>query len=363
MIKYNAVQNKYLYKTEDIDKIIDTIEGGFFYDLDNCTQEKVAELAKTIEDFMSNIQIVKEEVELKRHETEEEAREYFGQDFIDKFDKLLTTLDNEETIVTIHGAPVGGCPGICEKGLIYKSPSINSAAYQQQMNYGQKEMHYGNYEGLLNWKHKDYKGLVIVAIPYECYYKEGLWNHFQNTDAGAYGIGDYNIDPDFIVGYIDVENKQIILNDKYNRKHDYTGYVKDSELFREQLDMNNSKLKQELIELEQQKDEDYSNYSSQNNKGTYDISMTPYTISDLIGLFNSIKLAYPNGMTESGYNRLLKELSNGFNEVLKNISLLKTDEELRKEQEKREAMINTIFGNGIPASDDEYVWDDSGINK
>ena len=116
--------------------------------------------------------------------------------------------------------------------------------------WGQHEMHYDNYESLLNWGHKNYKGLIILAIPYECFYKEGLWNKFQDTNSSAYGGQDYKIDPDFVVGYIDVTQKKIVLNPKYNRQHNYEGYIKDIELFREQLDMDNSKIKQAIIESE-----------------------------------------------------------------------------------------------------------------
>ena len=56
--------------------------------------------------------------------------------------------------------------------------------------------------------------IVIVAVPYECCYKEGLWRKYQNTDSAAYGGQDYKIDSDFIVGYIDVENKNIEIRTK-----------------------------------------------------------------------------------------------------------------------------------------------------
>ena len=76
---------------------------------------------------------------------------------------------------------------------------------------------------------------MIVAVPYECCYKEGLWRKYQNTDSAAYGGQDYKIDSDFIVGYIDVENKNIVLNPKYNRQHNYGDYLRDNDMFRELL--------------------------------------------------------------------------------------------------------------------------------
>ena len=369
MIKYDAVQNKYLYKMEDIDKILENIQNGNYYSIDDCTQEKVSELAKTIKDFMEHMEITQENVILERHETEEEAREYFGVDFISKFDQLLTTLDCQETVVALHGTNVEVCPSICEEGLKYKSPSSKSTVIQQKMNYGQKEMHYENYESLLNWPHKHYKGLVIVAIPYECFYKEGLWNHYQNTDLNLYGSQDYKIDPDFIVGYIDVDNKQIVLNPKYNRQHNYTGYVNDYELFREQLYMNNGMLKDAMIKSGEQMSEVLFQplIQSQNDEDEqFDLSRVPYIIGDLIGIFNSIKLSYPDGMPEEKYKYLLEQLSYGFNGILKNISLLKTNEQVQREREKESAIFNDVNAQINQQTDfdnvglfDDFVWDES----
>ena len=344
MIKYNAVQNRYLYRTDDIDKILDIIQNGSFYNEDYCTQENISSLVKAVDEFMSHIETIPEKVVLERHETEAEAREYFGEEFISKFDRLITDLDRQETIVAIHGTREEVCPMICEKGLQYKTPSLSSTAVQQSMAYGQHEMHYDNYESLLNWGHKNYKGLVILAIPYECYYKEGLWNKFQDTNSSAYGGQDYKIDPDFVVGYIDVTQKQIIINPKYNRQHNYDGYVKDFELFREQLDMDNNKIKQAIIEsetlLKQESAYHQEKSEEEPKKEQFDISRIPYVIEDLVGIFNSIKMGFPEGMTEERYKYFIEQLSYGFNDVVKAVPLLKTNDQVRKEQEEKYSIFN-----------------------
>ena len=365
MIKYDSIQKRYIYNSEDIDKIIELIQNGNFYNMDNCTQENITAIIKSVENFISNMEIVYENVTLERHETEEEAREYFGTEFITEFEKLLTTLDNEETIVAIHGTNVDACPGICEEGLRYKNSSLSSTAVQQNMAFGQKEMHYDSYESLLNWKHRNYKGLVILAIPYECYYKEGLWNHFQETNTSVYGGQDYKIDPDFVVGYIDVTNKQIVMNPKYSRQHNYDGYVKDNELFREQLDMDNNKLKEAIIEAEEQFQQEEELLKNQpqlpkdNKEEQIDISNIPYIIDDLIGTFNSIKNGSPNGMTEKKYNYLLKQLSAAFNDVRKAIPLLKTNEEVKKEQEERNSSFNdTKKATSKSNQNEDFDWED-----
>ena len=344
MIKYNAVQNRYLYRTDDIDKILDIIQNGRFYNSDYCTQENVSTLVKAVGEFMTHIEVIQENVVLERHETEEEAREYFGEEFISKFDQLITELDRQETIVAIHGTREEVCPMICEKGLQYRSPSLSSTAVLQDMAWGQNEMHYDNYESLLNWGHKNYKGLVILAIPYECYYKEGLWNNFQDTNSSAYGGQDYRIDPDFVVGYIDVTQKKIVLNPKYNRQHNYEGYEKDFELFREKLDMDNNKIKQAMIKteelLKQVLDYNKEKLKEESKKEQIDISRIPYVIEDLIGTFNSIKLGFPDGMTEERYKYFLEQLSYGFNDVVESIPLLKTNDQVRKEKEEKYSMFN-----------------------
>ena len=344
MIKYNAVQNRYLYRTEDIDKILDIIQNGSFYDENYCTEENISSLVKAVDEFMSHIETIPEKVVLERHETEAEAREYFGEELISKFDRLITDLDRQETIVAIHGTKEEVCPMICEKGLQYKSPSLSSTAVQQRMAYGQHEMHYDNYESLLNWGHKNYKGLVILAIPYECFYKEGLWNKFQDTNSSMYGGQDYKIDPDFVAGYIDVTQKQIVLNPKYNRQHNYEGYVKDFELFREQLDMDNNKIKQAIIEsealLKQESAYHQEKSEEEPKKEQFDISRIPYVIDDLVGTFNSIKMGFPEGMTEARYKYFIEQLSYGFNDVVKAVPLLKTNDQVRKEQEEKYSMFN-----------------------
>ena len=344
MIKYNAVQNRYLYRTDDIDKILDIIQNGRFYNSDYCTQENVSTLVKAVDEFMTHIEVIQENVVLERHETEEEAREYFGEEFISKFDQLITELDRQETIVAIHGTREEVCPMICEKGLQYRSPSLSSTAVLQDMAWGQNEMHYDNYESLLNWGHKNYKGLVILAIPYECYYKEGLWNNFQDTNSSAYGGQDYRIDPDFVVGYIDVTQKKIVLNPKYNRQHNYEGYEKDFELFREKLDMDNNKIKQAMIKteelLKQVLDYNKEKLKEESKKEQFDISRIPYVIEDLVGTFNSIKMGFPDGMTEERYKYFLEQLSYGFNDVVESIPLLKTNDQVRKEKEEKYSMFN-----------------------
>ena len=362
MIKYNAVVNKYLYKSEDIDKILGIMNDTNYYNPNYCTQENISTLIKSVNDFMSNIETVSENAVLERHETEAEAREYFGEDFIAKFDQLLSFLDKQETIVALHGTTEESCKLILDNGLQYKIPSLSSTAVQQRMAYGQHDMHYDKYESLLNWEHKNYKGLAIIAIPYECYYKEGLWNKFQDTNSGMYGGQDYRIDPDFVAGYIDVTQKKIVLNPKYNRKHNYDGYLKDNEIFRQQIDMDNNKFKQMAIESEKLISQEIANNQTTNvddvKKEQFDASRIPYVIEDLVGTFNSIKNGFPDGMTEERYKGLLKELANGFNGIVEVLPTLKTNEQVNKEMSEKYSVFNDKLKLVSTEQADDFDWGD-----
>jgi hypothetical protein len=362
MIEYVEAENKYLYKQEDIDKILGKIKA--IYNEGNITQENITLLVESINDFKNHMTVIQENVTKERHETEDEARKYFGEEFISKFDQLLTILDMEETIVAIHGTSEELCPTICENGLQYKTPSLSSTAVQQTMAYGQHEMHYDDYENLLNWKHKNYKGLVILAIPYECYYKEGIWKQFKETNSSFYGGQDYRIDPDFIVGYIDVNKKQIVMNSKYNRQHNYEGYVRDIALFKENPNMDNNKYRQLLITTDAQIKQQLSQHKENKQEGMeeqIDISQIPGIIDDFRGIFNSIKVGSPDGMSERIYEIFLKELSYEFNYLIKTIPLLKTNEQLRKEQSNSILIDNIQSASSIDEETDfdDLDWEDS----
>ena len=306
MISYNTTIKKYTFKEEDIDKIINYLRNERLYDTNNFTKDKITEFINLYNQLLANRQTREEEVTLERRETEEEAREYFGEDFIRQFDELLTELDKQQTTLAIHGTNPGSCESICEEGLQSLMPNLTSTAIQQHMEFGAKECHHKSYEDLLNWKHKNYKGLVLIALPYECYYKEGIWNHFQNQHGAVYGIPDYKINPDFIYGYIDVENKKIVLNPKYNRNHNYEGLIPDGDVFREDKEMDN----EQLAEFGRKTNEDSKNY---NYKPSYEVKNElitepeelRYSMDGLVGSFNALKIHNENGVAEDIYESLV----------------------------------------------------------
>lgn len=338
MIKYEKTENKYLYNAQILNEIIEIISSGDYYFESECTQESVGKVVNLVNSFISSINPVEQKVMLERHETEEEARQYFGPEFIQKFDRLMTMLDQQQTIVALHGTFVETCSSICENGLRYKYPSLSATAVVQNMAYGQADICYNDYEGLLNWKHREYKGIVVIAIPYECFYKEGLWKKYQDTDSAIYGGQDYRIDSDFIAGYIDVYNKDIVLNPKYNRQHNYDDYLKDNDVFREQKNMDNNSFRQLLIESKQKIAESAPIVTANDEfkEQKIDISLVPSFVEDMLGKFRSIKYCFPYGMSENGYRSLLGEMANNFKYIQDALPRLKTNEQVKLEKEEEE---------------------------
>ena len=83
MIKYEALVNNYYYNNEDIDKVIKLLKDTNYYE--SCTRENVSVLVESVNKFLNDIKIKREKTVLERHETEEEARAFFGVEFYYKF--------------------------------------------------------------------------------------------------------------------------------------------------------------------------------------------------------------------------------------------------------------------------------------
>ncbi len=291
MIQYTGIEKRYKYDKDKIQPIREKIEANHYSEFSS--QEEIGELISDVESFLETFEPEEVEKTMERHETEEEARDYFGPEFIKEWNDLLIDLDKQHTIVSLHGTPNINGPSICETGLNYKASTLSATAVSQTMPYGDDNFDFPHFESLLNWGHHQFKCLVIIAVPYECYYKEGLWT-IKNSNNSGY---DYNhtIDPDFIVGYIDVENKKIVRNPKYNRNHDYTGKDKDQDLFHEQKDMDNDKIanllreqRKELSEAEKKESTPTPEYFSEKEMEPREI---PYTVENLLcevaSLYNS----------------------------------------------------------------------------
>lgn len=361
MIKYEGEETKYNYNLSDVESILKYLSDNNYYNPKLCTKEVMQDLMTYIDNFLSNITESKHKTLLERRETEEEAREYFGDEFIRQFNSIMTELDKQETVVAIHGTHPEVAKKICESGLQYKLPSISGTAVTQTMNYGEGDINYQDYEGLLNWGHKNYKGLVLVAIPYECYYKEPLWNHFQDAKMGAYGVADYRIDSDFIYGYIDVNEKKIHLNPKYSRNHNYTdNYTNDNEIFRENPNLTNEECRKLFLETKNMfsnEKEPVAFIDENEEEEEIDDDRIYYETSniseELTGLFNSIKMT--DDLTDERYKYILKSLSYNLGKIKKVIPKLKDKATALKEIEEENKKFSMFDDN---SSTNDIVNDD-----
>lgn len=124
--------------------------------------------------------------------------------------------------------------------------------------------------------------------------------------------------------------------------------------------MDNEKITQELIESEKQFQQAVNTQEAapiiEEPEDTIDVTSIPSIIEGLQGTFNSIKMGFPNGMNESRYKDLLEELSYGFNDIQKVLPLLKTNEQVKKEQEERFSMFNFSSKDFPDVSQGEDPW-------
>lgn len=359
MIEYNGVKKEYVYDRDQINKLLDFVRSCNLYNPSSFSKEKCSELINTINEFSSSIKERLLPVKLSRKETESEARSYFGEELIDEFDSLLTRLDNDEVMVAIHGTLPETAESICETGLQYKQPNLTSTSVLQNMNYGSEDMHYKYYSSLLNWVHREYKGLVILGIPYECFYKEGLWNKYKD-DESEYSQ-NYRIDPEFIVGYLDVENKRIVRNPKYSRKHNYEGYVPDNEVFHKREGISNSDFKNMLIDGKKKfKDNGEVRESTTiKEKEPESVDLVLGRVNDDIDssfnyLRNSDNLTISNDVHKTNIDTINYVLDS-LNGIMPS---LKTEEELRLEEEQKKSEI-TVSNEDF----EDWDWDFDGNMK
>lgn len=163
--------------------------------------------------FINNIQVYDGTITSYKRESEQDSRNYFGENFIKQFEYIKKIIEQSNCQLLIHGTNPKLLDSIALNGL-YLVSNLNSTTYTCGLddNY--------IYSKLLNWQHHNLKGLVLIAIPNECLTNENrkpLLNVNNNDD----GNPKYLLKPEFIIGVIDVTKKEILLNPVYNRNHDY----------------------------------------------------------------------------------------------------------------------------------------------
>ena len=172
---------------------------------------------------------------------EEQAIEYFGSDFVENFEKLKKELSQNHTILRIHGTESKeNAENIANTGLIIKgAPTLAFTTYTN-----------ASYQNIQHWPHKHCNYLILIGLPVETtsgtnFQLDENKEFFTDTDTPSESkplfllelnrdLNDthdkavYRLPEEFIVGYIDVQSKNIILNPKYKTEHSYDNvYVRD----------------------------------------------------------------------------------------------------------------------------------------
>lgn len=359
MIEYDGIEKIYSYNKEIVAEINRKLLKIEYRSIDLCTQERMREVISNINSFFDSTKLIERKARLKRYETPEEAREYFGEQFIKQFTDLLNTLDKQDTSVFLHGTGTEICPSICENGLKSKLPNLLTTSLPVEKNFR-------GYVTLRNWPYMGLEGIVILAIPYECYYREGIWTEVSDkvSELDRY---DYKITPDFIAGYIDVDQRSLILNSKYNRNHNYDGNLPDYGIFSEISDMDNERFREmkeknlasaeeEILYRKNQINEEKSNEEDE-----LELDAFPRLMQNLQEEFAGRD--YYDSMDEEQYKSFSERVTANLKILQKFMPFLKTDAQLLLEQENKakeraQAEAETIQGPDDWLSPDNWVSDD-----
>lgn len=359
MIEYDGIEKIYSYNKEIVAEINRKLLKIEYRSIDLCTQERMREVISNINSFFDSTKLIERKARLKRYETPEEAREYFGEQFIKQFTDLLNTLDKQDTSVFLHGTGTEICPSICENGLKSKLPNLLTTSLPVEKNFR-------GYVTLRNWPYMGLEGIVILAIPYECYYREGIWTEVSDkvSELDRY---DYKITPDFIAGYIDVDQRSLILNSKYNRNHNYDGNLPDYGIFSEISDMDNERFREmkekNLASAEEETlyTENQINEEKSNEEDELELDAFPRLMQNLQEEFAGRD--YYDSMDEEQYKSFSERVTANLKILQKFMPFLKTDAQLLLEQENKakeraQAEAETIQGPDDWLSADNWVSDD-----
>lgn len=355
MIEYDGIEKIYSYNKEIVAEINRKLSKIEYRDISLCTQERIKELIANINSFFDSAKLIERTARLERKETPEEAREYFGEQFVKQFTDLLTTLDKQDTNIFLHGTNTENCESICEKGLKSQLPNLVSTSIQV-------EKDFNDYVMLRNWPHKRLCGIVILAIPYECYYREGIWTKVDDKVSELNRL-DYKITPDFIVGYIDVIKKALILNPQYNRNHNYNGNLPDAGIFSEISDMDNERFR-EMKEKnlasateEGMYTENQINEEESNEEDKLELDAFPQLMQNLQEEFAGRD--YYDSMDEEQYKSFSERVTSKLKILQKFMPFLKTDAQLLLEQEIKEQQLAQAREEAIQEFDDDWLSSDS----
>ena len=203
---------------------------------------------------------------------------------------------------------------------------------------------------------------MILAIPYECYYREGIWTKVDDKVSELNRL-DYKITPDFIVGYIDVIKKALTLNPQYNRNHNYNGNLPDDCIFFEDSDMNNEtfrEMKEKNLASATEEGmytENQINEEESNEEDKLELDAFPQLMQNLQEEFAGRD--YYDSMDEEQYKSFSERVTSKLKILQKFMPFLKTDAQLLLEQEIKEQQLAQAREEAIQESDDDWLSSDS----
>ena len=285
---------------ETVEHIYDTnlVKEALYYIEQMCTKgntskESASRIVNTAKQILSTIKErpIITNVESDKAEAEVEAREYFGNDFIAQFEKIRKKLDEQNVTLFIHGTDVDIANKVMKDGFEAKNPSITSTAVLEESYEDMPE--YNKFANMIKWPHRNYKGLVLIGLPKECFTNEAqpVWEHrpIQEGDVKTDSSREYVIRPEYIVGVIDVLGKQIIENPTYTNEHSYEGLLLDDYIAIR--DQKNIKLNNEN-ELEFSDDSESEVYGESVNNSTEisAVEIADRDIEEIAGFYRWILL-------------------------------------------------------------------------
>lgn len=232
MIKGTEKTNELIFDIDRIKMLLDYIDHECINSKYGESQEIIKTIIQETESILKQVKRIPTIQEINISESEEEAQRYFGEEFLNRFEELRKKLEEQNVSLYIHGTSEESSKNILEEGLKYKLPTLNATAVKQS---GLEEQeYYQGYSQLLNWPHHNWKNLIMIGVPKEC---EGnrkealpLWKYDEHEEEKAVPTNDYRIPSEFIIGEIDVNNKEIVVNPLYTNQHNYTGLIHDVDL-------------------------------------------------------------------------------------------------------------------------------------
>lgn len=170
--------------------------------------------------------------------TEDEAKRELGLSFVRTVEHIKNIADANDCFCLIHGTTMEKCLEIIrdERGLMHYNNEYSSTMSS-----------FSNFSnlyncGLVNGILPD--GFIILLIPKGCFFKDssyGLWHSLVNSnddsdvilddDCDILDIEKYSIPHEYIFGFIDLANKQIVQNQHFNSKYRNPKLILDSHTF------------------------------------------------------------------------------------------------------------------------------------